>query len=165
MKLIWIKLSAFVLIGLGAAIYLWWHFSNEQAVLRRTDAFLETATVQRLSLGDSEKPLQIFRSIISDPFTLAGSHPVPSGIYSEDEAVGHLREFRDSVGGSRIRRLETAVTFPSAEVAEVVALIELDLSWGRGARSVDKYKAKLIFEASPEGWILTQGTFIQRAGK
>ena len=165
MKLLWIKLSAFLLLALGAGIYLWWHFSDEQAVLRRTDALLQTASVQRLTLGDSEKPLQVFRSIIGDPIVLSGSHPIPNGTYSEKEAVSHLREFRDSVGGARIRRLETAVHFPAPDEARVEALIEVDLSWGRGPRSVDRFKAELLFEDSSEGWILTRAAFLERPGK
>jgi len=165
MKLPWVKLSAFLLLGVGAAIYLWWRLSDEQAVLRQTDALFETASVQRLALGDPDKPLQIFRAIIADPFILKGSDPIPSGTYSEAEAVALLKDFRDNVGGSRIRRLETAVAFPSPDEARVETLLEVDLSWGRGPHSVDKFKAELLFQRTTEGWILTRAAFLHRPGK
>jgi hypothetical protein len=165
MNKVGIILSAILLLATGVGIYLWWRYSDEQVILRQTDALFQTATVQRLSLGDSDQPLEDFRAIIGDPFTLVGDRPIPAGSYSEDEAVRYLEDFRNSVGGARIRRLETAMSFPTPATARVEALIEVELSWGRGTRSVNKYRAELLFEDTSEGWILTQAGFLQRSGK
>ncbi|MDE0825261.1 MAG: hypothetical protein OSA48_00460 [Akkermansiaceae bacterium] len=166
MKLPWVKLSAFLLLGLGAAIYLWWRFSDSQSVLRQTDALFESATVQRISFADADKALELFRSVVGDSITFAGADPIPNKTLSEDEAVTLLKNFRESVGGSKIRRLETTVTFPGPDKAWVEALIESDISWDGGRRhNVDRFKAELHFERSPEGWILTQAIFMRRSGK
>lgn len=165
MKLPWAKLSAFLLLGIGATIYLWWRFSDSQTVLRQTDAFFESATVQRISLADADKPLDLFRSVVGDSITFAGVDPIPNETLSEDEAVRLLKTFRESVGGCKIRRLETKVTFPTPEIARVEALIESEISWGGGRRNIDKFRAELGFERSPDGWILTRATFMRRSGK
>lgn len=165
MKSTKVKLSAFLLLGLGAAIYLWWNLSDEQAVLRRTDLLLETASVNRLSFGDPDQPYETFQSIIADPVSISGSHPIPSNSYSREAAVGLLRDYRESVAGAKISRLETTVTFPSPDEALVHTLLESDLSLGGGRHSIEKYRTELAFERSPDGWILTRGAFIRQEVK
>lgn len=165
MNLPWVKLSAFLLLGAGAAIYLWWRLSDTQTVLRQTDAFFESATVQRISLGDAEQPIELFRTVVGDSITFAGADPIPNETLSEEEAVALLRRFRDSVGGCRIRRLDTEVAFPTPDEAQVRALIESDISWPGGRHNVDKFRVELHFERSPDGWILTRAVFMRRPGK
>lgn len=159
MKRIWIKLGLFLLLGLASTLYLLWRSSDQQRVLRQLDALLETATVQRLTLGDAERPITQFQAIVADSLILHGSPPIPQGTYSNAEATELLRNFRNSVGGCRVRRFGTTIDFPTEDEARVKALLEVDVSFGRSHRRAEKFKAELLFQRSPEAWILTRATF------
>ena len=165
MKRIRTILSIFLLLGIGSGIYLWWRLSDEQVLLRQVDALCETVSVRTISLGDEDRPIEIFRSLIADPVTLSGSSAAPHGTYSKEEMAKELKRYRQAVKSATARRLETSVTLSNASSALVEALIEHEASWFHGSRTADRIRARLAFRKGPEGWILTEADFREASGK
>lgn len=158
-------LSAFLLLGVGSAIYLWWRLSDEQVVLRRVDALCETVSVRTLSLGDRDRPLEIFRSLVDDRITVSGDPMIPNGTFSREEAVKRVESFRTAARSADVRRLDTAVTFPGPDRAVVETILEVETHLHGRSRTLDRTRAQLHFRRAPEGWILTEAQFREAAGK
>lgn len=154
MKRPWLKLLFFLVPALAGALFLWWRFTPEQAVIRRADLIFSTLEKRAISSGSLAEKADRFRETLSPDFQVEAPRPLPSESLPPAVASGLLRNFHENIMSCRISRNEETVAFPTEDQAIYQALIEADVAGGPNNRRLMRYRCRFEFEKSGEEWLL-----------
>ncbi len=149
----WIKFLVLLIPVIASTIYLFWRFSPEQAVIRRSDLIFACLEKSTLNTGTPSKKAERFQELLSPSLKIQAPHPVDSGEIDPDHAARMLKDFLNSILSCTVSRERESVNFPTEGHAIYQAAISVEISQGPGRRYNMRYLCHIEFKRSGRHWL------------